>query len=56
MNKEIEGILRDLLKRHGHATVREHLTALLPQALWADWQRLDSWVKNTANAIERENA
>lgn len=56
MTTEIENILRDLIKAHGLATVREHLGDLLPQALWSDWQRLNSWITNTANAMKREAA
>jgi len=56
MTYEIENILRELIKSHGLETVRQHLDALLGQALWADWQRLNSWVTNTANAIARKSA
>lgn len=55
MDATTEKQIEDMIRMHGLETVRKHLSVLLGQANWADWQRLDSWITNTANKIKRED-
>jgi len=51
MDKDLEA----MIKLHGVSTVRKHLQILLPKSNWSDWQRVNSWITNTANRLERQN-
>ena len=55
MNNAIEAIIGKLIRKHGLTKVREAMSELIGSANWSDWQRVNSWIKNTANKIERQN-
>ena len=55
MNNAIEAIIEKLIRKHGLTKVREAMSELILAAKWSDWQRVNSWIKNTANKIERQN-
>lgn len=49
----IEQTLEELIVRHGVARVRADLSALLPKARWADWQRLVNITDNIQRRLQR---
>jgi N-methylhydantoinase B/oxoprolinase/acetone carboxylase alpha subunit len=55
VNNATEQIIEQLIRKHGLSKVRQAMSEQIGSANWSDWQRVNSWIKNTANKIERQN-
>jgi hypothetical protein len=55
VNAAEEQIIEKLIRKHGRSKVRATMSELIGSASWSDWQRVNSWINNTANKIERQN-
>ena len=53
--QQIEEILTPLIKKHGLATVMDHLRAINDRRVkWQDWQRIVNRAKNIDNRLKRK--
>lgn len=53
MNATTEQIIEKLIRKHGLSKVRQSMSELIAQANWSDWQRVNSWINNTANKTRK---